>query len=115
MKTQRIHIILAAFAAVTAWGVLPPPRAAAGEAAADSGRDAPRAVEALKDVPGILEVTMFGRAVHAMVEDQTAGEREIPERLMAAGHAVESIKAIEPSLEDVFVAFVHRSGGTVVG
>jgi ABC-2 type transport system ATP-binding protein len=77
--------------------------------------DAPRAVEALKDVPGILEVTMFGRAVHAMVEDQTAGEREIPERLMAAGHAVESIKAIEPSLEDVFVAFVHRSGGTVVG
>ncbi len=77
--------------------------------------DAPRAVEALRGAPGILEVTMFGRAVHAMVEDQSVGESEIPERLAAAGHAIESIQAIEPSLEDVFVAFVHRSGGTVAG
>ena len=77
--------------------------------------DAPRAVEALRGAPGILEVTMFGRAVHAMVRDQSVGEREIPERLTAAGHAVESIQPIEPSLEDVFVAFVHRSEGSVAG
>jgi ABC-2 type transport system ATP-binding protein len=77
--------------------------------------DAPRAVEVLQGAAGILEVTMFGRAVHAMVEDQIVGEREIPERLAAAGHAVESIQPIDPSLEDVFVAFVHRSGGTVAG
>jgi ABC-2 type transport system ATP-binding protein len=77
--------------------------------------DAPRAVELLRDAPGVLEVTMFGRAVHAMVEDQAVGERQIPEVLAAAGYAVESIRPIEPSLEDVFVSFVHRSGGTVVG
>jgi ABC-2 type transport system ATP-binding protein len=77
--------------------------------------DAPRAVEVLQGAPGILEVTMFGRAVHAMVEDEAAGAREIPERLAAAGYATESIQPIEPSLEDVFVAFVRRSGGTVAG
>jgi ABC-2 type transport system ATP-binding protein len=74
--------------------------------------DAPRAVEVLRDAPGVLEITMFGRAVHAMVEDQASAEREIPQILAAAGHAVESIRPIEPSLEDVFVSFVHRSGGT---
>jgi ABC-2 type transport system ATP-binding protein len=77
--------------------------------------DAPRAVEVLRDAPGILEVTMFGRAVHAMVEDQAVGERQIPEVLAAAGYSVESVRPIEPSLEDVFVSFVHRSGGTVAG
>jgi ABC-2 type transport system ATP-binding protein len=77
--------------------------------------EAPRAVEALRSAPGVLEVTMYGRAVHAMVEDQVEGEREIVARLEAAGYSVESIRAIEPSLEDVFVAFVHRSGGTVNG
>jgi ABC-2 type transport system ATP-binding protein len=77
--------------------------------------DAPRAVEVLTGQPGIVEVTMFGRAVHAMVEDQAAAERRIPEILAAAGHPVESIQPIEPSLEDVFVSFIRRAGGTVVG
>jgi ABC-2 type transport system ATP-binding protein len=77
--------------------------------------DAPRVVEVLRDAPGVLEVTMFGRAVHAMVEDQAVAERQIPEILAAAGYSFESIRPIEPSLEDVFVSFVHRSGGTVAG
>ena len=49
------------------------------------------------------------------LEDEATGKREISERLTAAGHAVDSIRSIEPSLEDVFVALVHRSGGTVAG
>ena len=77
--------------------------------------EAPRAVETLRGAPGIIEVTMFGRAVHVMVEDQDAAEREIPEVLLAAGHVTESIRPIEPSLEDVFVSLVHRSGGSVIG
>jgi ABC-2 type transport system ATP-binding protein len=77
--------------------------------------DAPKAVEVLRDVPGVLEVTMFGRAVHAMVENLAAAERQIPERLAVAGHSVESVRLIEPSLEDVFVSFVHRSGGMASG
>jgi ABC-2 type transport system ATP-binding protein len=77
--------------------------------------DAPRAVEVLRDVPGVIEVTLFGRAVHAMVEDQALAEREIPAALSAAGRQMLSIRPISPSLEDVFVSFVHRSGGTVAG
>jgi ABC-2 type transport system ATP-binding protein len=77
--------------------------------------DAPKAVEALQGWAGVLEVTMFGRALHVMVEDLVAAEREIPERLAAAGHGIESMRAIPPSLEDVFVSLVHRSGGAVAG
>ncbi|KPK83116.1 MAG: multidrug ABC transporter ATP-binding protein [Gemmatimonas sp. SM23_52] len=77
--------------------------------------DPPKAVEALSGGPGIIEVTMFGRAIHVMVEDQTAGERQIPETLEAAGQRVAAIRPIEPSLEDVFVCLVRRSGGTVTG
>jgi ABC-2 type transport system ATP-binding protein len=77
--------------------------------------DAPKAVDDLRDVSGILEVTMFGRVLHAMVEDAATGERDISGRLAETGHTVESIRTIEPSLEDVFVALVHRSGGTVAG
>lgn len=77
--------------------------------------DAPLAVDALRDAPGVLEVTMFGRAVHAMVADQAVAESQIPQILAAAGYSFESIRPIEPSLEDVFVSFVHRSGGTVAG
>ncbi len=77
--------------------------------------DLPRAVEALRGTPGVLEVTMFGRAMHVMVEDVAAGQREVPRRLEAAGHKVESLRPIDPSLEDVFVVLVHRSGGAATG
>ncbi len=73
--------------------------------------DVPRAVEVVRGAPGVLEVTMFGRAMHVMVEDVAAAQRDVPKRLQGAGHTVESLHPIAPSLEDVFVALVHRSGG----
>ncbi len=77
--------------------------------------DAPRAVDALSGAPGIIEVTLFGRALHVMASDKAAAEKDISKILEQAGQRIESIKAIEPSLEDVFVALVRRSGGTVAG
>lgn len=77
--------------------------------------DPPRAVEALDGTPGILEVTLFGRAIHAMVEERAHAERAIPETLERAGHRLISLREIDPSLEDVFVSLVRRSGGTVAG
>ncbi|UCF18451.1 MAG: ABC transporter ATP-binding protein, partial [Gemmatimonadota bacterium] len=77
--------------------------------------DAPAVVDVLSSVPGVLEVTMFGRAIHAMVADRAEAERQIPRALVEAGHRVRSLRLIEPSLEDVFVSFVRRSGGTVAG
>jgi ABC-2 type transport system ATP-binding protein len=76
---------------------------------------APAAIEALRGAPGVLEVTMFGRAVHVVVEDAATAEREIRAALDAARLEIVSIRRIAPSLEDVFVSFVHRSGGTASG
>jgi ABC-2 type transport system ATP-binding protein len=77
--------------------------------------DAPKALEALRRVDGVLEVTLYGRRLHVMVEDQDAAEREIPKALAAGGRACLSLGVIAPSLEDVFVSFVRRAGGTVEG
>ena len=39
--------------------------------------------------------------------------RDIEQRLRAAGHAVTSIDAVLPSLEDVFLDVVERAGAGV--
>ena len=77
--------------------------------------DAPLAVEALRGLPGIGDVTMFGRTVHAVVDDEAAAREAIPARLATVGLQVERIARIEPSLEDVFAAYVRREGGVVAG
>jgi ABC-2 type transport system ATP-binding protein len=78
-------------------------------------RQAPRAVEVLRNTPGVIEVTMFGRALHVMVEDEGEAKRRIPDILSSLNITCESMETIMPSLEDVFVSFVRRTGGTVVG
>jgi ABC-2 type transport system ATP-binding protein len=75
----------------------------------------PRAVEALSGLPGITEASMFGRAVHVVVEDATLARAAITDRLAARGVTVRNIEQIEPSLEDVFVALVRAEGGAVEG
>lgn len=75
----------------------------------------PRAVEALLGKPGVLEVSMFGRAVHVVVEDAPQARAALPEWLAARNVTVRSIEQIEPSLEDVFVALVRAEGGAVLG
>jgi ABC-2 type transport system ATP-binding protein len=77
--------------------------------------DPPRAVEALKDAPGVIEAGMFGRAIHVMVADERAALGDVPRHLAAAGRTCEEIHPIEPSLEDVFVALIRREGGAVAG
>ncbi|HWP37927.1 MAG TPA: ABC transporter ATP-binding protein [Gemmatimonadales bacterium] len=77
--------------------------------------DPARAVETLKDTPGVIEAAMFGRLVHVVVTDAGAAQSEIPSALSRRGHRVESIERITPSLEDVFVALVRKEGGAVIG
>lgn len=76
--------------------------------------DAPRAVEALRREPAVLEAAMFGRAVHAVLKPEADAERAVPAALGAAGIGFRDLARIEPSLEDVFVALVRREGGAVV-
>ena len=79
--------------------------------------DSTRAVEALRGAPGVAEVGLFGRALHATLregEDVAAARSRIPSLLAEKGIEVESVEPIEPSLEDVFVALVEKAGGAVV-
>ncbi len=77
--------------------------------------DAPKAVAALRGQPGVLDVSLFGRAVHVVVRDEAEARRVIPAALSAAGAPGEGLERVPPTLEDVFVALVRREGGAVAG
>jgi ABC-2 type transport system ATP-binding protein len=77
--------------------------------------DSPGAVEALQGMPGVSEVSMFGRAVHVVVEDAAEGRVALAAALQARSIGVRSVERVEPSLEDVFVALVRAEGGAVLG
>jgi len=72
-------------------------------------------VEALREAPGVIEVGMYGRAVHVTVRDAAAARAALPAWLAARGIVGGEIREITPSLEDVFVARVHDAGGAVEG
>jgi ABC-2 type transport system ATP-binding protein len=79
--------------------------------------DSTRAVEALQGEAGIAEVGLFGRALHATLRDGEsveAARARLPALLAERGIQVESVEPIRPSLEDVFVALVEKTGGAVV-
>jgi ABC-2 type transport system ATP-binding protein len=76
--------------------------------------DAPAALEALRGDPEVIAAGLYGRAVHATVRDRARGEAALRSRLAAAGVALEGLRAVPPSLEDVFVALVEESGGAML-
>jgi ABC-2 type transport system ATP-binding protein len=73
--------------------------------------DAVRALDLLDGAPGVVRSGLFGRALHVTVEDAGKATSELGERLRSGGLQVESIRAIAPSLEDVFISLVAASGG----
>jgi ABC-2 type transport system ATP-binding protein len=77
--------------------------------------DAPAAVPLLRDLPGVRDVTMFGRVLHAVVEREAVARQAISGQLNRAGIPWSAIERIEPSLEDVFAELIRREGGAVVG
>ena len=60
-------------------------------------------------VPGVLDVAVFGGGLHITVEDEAG----VIARLTAALHerriTVERLEAIEPGMEDVFVAMIEAA------
>ena len=75
--------------------------------------DGPGAVEALAKAPGVIDAGLHGRLVHVLVQDAEAARAALPKALAARGITVGSVHAVEPSLEDVFVALVRSSGGVM--
>jgi ABC-2 type transport system ATP-binding protein len=71
--------------------------------------DPPRAAARIRELPGVRHVTMFGRGVHAVVEDEARGREAIEAALGDEGIELRGVTRIEPSLEDVFIAYVRRS------
>jgi ABC-2 type transport system ATP-binding protein len=71
--------------------------------------DAVAAMRLLDELPDVEKTSIFGAAVHAVLRSGSGGADAISARLGAAGIAVSSCAAVEPSLEDVFLDVVERS------
>lgn len=77
--------------------------------------DAPAAATALAGLPGIEEISLYGREVHLLVREAPGLEEALRGRLADAGIPLLGLARIPASLEDVFVALVRREGGAVLG
>jgi ABC-2 type transport system ATP-binding protein len=77
--------------------------------------DPTRAAALLADLDGIEDATMVGRAVHVVAADEPAARARIAEVLEREGIDLHGVDRVRPTLEDVFVSLVRRSGGVVEG
>jgi ABC-2 type transport system ATP-binding protein len=84
-------------------------RSLGGELLALEGDRIGDAAAELEKAPGVLDVAMFGNALHALVDEAAARSPELLARLTAAGIANVRVRRIEPSLEDSFVHLVGAS------
>lgn len=70
--------------------------------------DAPRALAQLRRLGGVLDATLFGTHIHALLRDEIA-DRDLADALRDAGLRCEEVREIAPSLEDVFVMLTRRA------
>ena len=69
--------------------------------------DPPGAMEALHGAPGVRSSVLVGDAVHLFADAAEERMAQIRLRLESAGIAVDSLEAISPSIEDLFVSAVE--------
>jgi ABC-2 type transport system ATP-binding protein len=62
------------------------------------------AVEALQTAPGVMDASVFGNALHLVVQDAAVAMPQLKSYLAGRGIAVRRIEKIRPSLEDAFVS-----------
>lgn len=70
--------------------------------------DARRAAALLRGEPAIASVALFGNRVHAIASGRDGGDA-VARALRAGGIEPTSVRAIQPSLENVFMALVEQS------
>jgi ABC-2 type transport system ATP-binding protein len=63
------------------------------------------ALELLPGIPGVHEVTLYGTLLHVLVDGISA--EQLTATLRQRGLTVTSVRAIKPSLEDVFVSRIR--------
>jgi ABC-2 type transport system ATP-binding protein len=65
-------------------------------------------MKALEKLAGISDVAVFGGGLHVTAADAHAAIPQIRSTLDLAGIKVDTLEAIQPSMEDVFVAMIER-------
>ena len=67
------------------------------------------AMRALDEMPAVEKTSLFGTAVHAVLNNSSVQPSTIADEVRARGVPVDSIELVEPSLEDVFLDVVERA------
>jgi ABC-2 type transport system ATP-binding protein len=68
------------------------------------------AMEALERLPDVEKTSLFGTSVHAVLRSAVEPEQAVARALAAAGLEARSVTRVMPSLEDVFLDVVERTG-----
>ena len=84
-----------------------------GELLAIEGNSIGDAMTQIRQAPGVLDVAMFGSALHALVDQAALRSPELLELLTTTGRTDVRVRRIAPSLEDSFVHLVSASAATV--
>jgi ABC-type multidrug transport system ATPase subunit len=66
-----------------------------------------RALMLARQYPGVRSATVFGQAIHALVDD-TVSEQALNQYLSRERIRVDEIRGLMPSLEDVFVELTYK-------
>ena len=74
--------------------------------------DSRRARRAVRRVPGMNEAVSFGEHLHVTIPRAGFDIQAGLDRIRAAGVEVQDWKVRAPSLEDVFLSYIHRRGET---
>ena len=73
-----------------------------------------QAVTILRQIPGVSGVQMFGERAHVRLDRTDANDADLlASRLTEAGLTVASVRPIPASLEDVFIARLGETAGSV--
>ncbi len=65
-------------------------------------------LQAVRRLPGVRSATVFGQSMHLLVEESLS-EQELIAALARVGISTADIRAIAPSLEDVFVTLTEKA------
>jgi ABC-2 type transport system ATP-binding protein len=74
------------------------------------GSDPVRLMQVLDAMPSVQKTSLFGTAVHAVLDEPQLDAAKLTAALAAAGTAATSVAEVPPSLEDVFLDVVDRAG-----
>jgi ABC-2 type transport system ATP-binding protein len=67
------------------------------------------ALRVVRGAKGVREATIFGRSIHALVDDGPGSLDSVAQAVESAGFGPANIRVIESSLEDVFVTLTQHT------